>query len=176
MKVIGTWSTLDIAINNAGVAKAQPSTEVTEEDWDFIVDVDLKGVFLCAQAEGRVMLEQGSGSIINIASISASITNRPQVHVHYNAAKAGVVQLTRTLASEWAAKGVRVNSISPGHMLTPMTEHMEESGKQTWISNTPAGRNGNPDDLQGAAVLLASDAASFVNGHDLIIDGGYTLW
>ena len=87
--VIDAWSHLDIAINNAGVAKAQPSTEVTEEDWDFIVDVDLKGVFLCAQAEGRVMLERGSGSIINIASMSASITNRPQVHVHYNAANGG---------------------------------------------------------------------------------------
>lgn len=174
--VIDEWGRLDIGINNAGVAKAQPSTEVTEEDWDFIVDVDLKGVFLCAQAEGKVMLEQGSGSIINIASMSAQITNRPQVHVHYNAAKAGVVQMTRTLAVEWTARGVRVNSISPGHMKTPMTEHMDESGKRTWISNTPAGRNGDPSDLQGAAVYLASDAASFVTGHDLIIDGGYTLW
>lgn len=175
-EVTRDWGSLDIAINNAGVAKAQPSTEVTEADWDFIVDVDLKGVFLCAQAEGRAMLERGSGSIINIASMSASITNRPQVHVHYNAAKAGVVQLTRTLATEWAEKGVRVNSISPGHMQTPMTEHAGEATKQTWISNTPAGRNGTPSDLQGAAVYLASDAAGFVNGHDLIIDGGYTLW
>lgn len=174
--VVSEWGRLDIGVNNAGVAKAQPSVDVTEEDWDFIVDVDLKGVFLCAQAEGRVMLEAGSGSIINIASMSAQITNRPQVHVHYNAAKAGVVQMTRTLATEWTAQGVRVNSISPGHMKTPMTRFMDEAGKQTWISNTPAGRNGDPSDLQGAAVYLASDASCFVSGHDLIVDGGYTLW
>lgn len=122
------------------------------------------------------MLEQGSGSIINIASMSAQITNRPQVHVHYNAAKAGVVQMSRTLAVEWTAQGVRVNSISPGHMKTPMTEFMPDEGKQIWVSNTPAGRNGDPSDLQGAAVYLASDASSFVTGHDLVIDGGYTLW
>ena len=175
-EIVEEWGRLDIGINNAGVARAQPSTEVTEEDWDFIVDVDLKGVFLCAQAEGRVMLERGSGAIINIASMSAQITNRPQIHVHYNAAKAGVVQMTRTLAVEWSPKGVRVNSISPGHMNTPMTRFMDEAGKQMWISNTPAGRNGDPTDLQGAAVYLASDASSYVTGHDLVVDGGYTLW
>ncbi len=174
--VLESWGKLDIGVNNAGVAKAQPSIEVTEEDWDHIVDVDLKGVFLCAQAEGRAMLERGSGCIINVASMSAGITNRPQLHVHYNAAKAGVVQLTRTLAAEWSSRGVRVNAISPGHMLTPMTASMDEESKQTWISNTPAARNGTPADLQGAAVYLASDVSSFVTGHDLIIDGGYTLW
>lgn len=122
------------------------------------------------------MLKRGSGSIINIAPMAAQITDRPQVHVHYNAAKAGVVQMTRTLATEWTAQGVRVNSISPGHKRTPMTELMDEAGKQMWQSNTPAGRNGDPSDLQGAAVYLASDASSFVTDHDLVIDGGYTLW
>ena len=108
--------------------------------------------------------------------MSARIVNRPQIHAHYNAAKAGVVQLTRTLAVEWAARGVRVNSISPGHMLTPMTQHAGDEVRKTWISNTPMARNGDPRDLQGAAVYLASEASGFVTGHDLIVDGGYTLW
>ena len=174
--VVQAWGRLDIAVNNAGVSRVTPSTEIQEDEWDRIVGVDLKGVFLCAQAEGRAMLEGGSGSIINVASMSARIVNRPQIHAHYNAAKAGVVQLTRTLAVEWATRGVRVNSISPGHMLTPMTAFASDEAKQTWISNTPMARNGDPRDLQGAAVYLASEASSFVTGHDLIIDGGYTVW
>ena len=174
--VVQAWDRLDIAVNNAGVAEVTPSAEISEDEWDRVVGVDLKGVFLCAQAEGRAMLDAGSGSIINVASMSARIVNRPQVHAHYNAAKAGVVQLTRTLAVEWAPRGIRVNSISPGHMHTPMTAFASDEAKQTWISNTPLARNGDPTDLQGAAVYLASDASSFVTGHDLIVDGGYTLW
>jgi NAD(P)-dependent dehydrogenase (short-subunit alcohol dehydrogenase family) len=175
-QVLSNWGKLDIAVNSAGIARRSPSEAIEEAEWDAILNVNLKGVFLCAQAEGRVMLAQGRGSIINIASMSGRIVNRPQLHAHYNASKAGVVQLTRALAAEWAARGVRVNSISPGHTLTPMTAHASESDRATWISNTPMGRLGKPSDLQGAAVFLAADASSYITGHDLIVDGGYTLW
>jgi NAD(P)-dependent dehydrogenase (short-subunit alcohol dehydrogenase family) len=175
-EVTSAWGRLDIAVNSAGIARRTPSEEISEADWDMILGVNLKGVFLCCQAEARVMLSQGVGSIINIASMSGQIVNRPQQHAHYNASKAGVVQLTRTLAAEWASRGVRVNSISPGHTLTPMTAASSEFDRATWVSNTPMGRLGDPSDLQGAALYLACDASSYVTGHDLVVDGGYTLW
>jgi NAD(P)-dependent dehydrogenase (short-subunit alcohol dehydrogenase family) len=174
--VVSNWGHLDIAVNNAGIARTGQAESLEEADWDAVLDVNLKSVFLCCRAEAQVMLGQGSGSIINIASMSARIVNRPQQHAHYNSSKAAVVQLTRTCAAEWAARGVRVNSISPGHMLTPMTDAMSDEAKTTWISNTPMGRAGIPDDLQGAVVFLASAASQYVTGHDLVVDGGYTIW
>lgn len=174
--VVSAWGRLDIAVHSAGIARRNPSEEIEEAEWDAILDVNLKGVFLCSQAAGRVMLAQKRGSIINVASMSGQIVNRPQRHAHYNASKAGVVQLTRTLAAEWAPQGVRLNTISPGHTVTPMTAHASEEDRSTWIANTPMGRLGQPTDLQGAVVYLASDASSYVTGHDLVIDGGYTVW
>lgn len=122
------------------------------------------------------MLAQGAGSIINIASMSGQIVNRPQLHAHYNAAKAGVIQYTRSCAAEWAGRGVRVNTLSPGHTRTPMTAAAEPEMGPTWLSNTPMGRLGTPEDLQGATIYLASAASAYVTGHDLVVDGGYTLW
>ena len=122
------------------------------------------------------MLDQGSGSIINTASMSGSIVNRPQNQSNYNAAKAGAAHLARSCAAEWASRGVRVNCISPGHTITPMTAHSSEERKTIWASNTPMGRLGDPVDYQGAVVFLASDASAYVTGHNLIVDGGYTLW
>jgi NAD(P)-dependent dehydrogenase (short-subunit alcohol dehydrogenase family) len=174
-RIHAQWGRLDIAVNSAGIARRSPSEQIEEAEWDAILKVNLKGVFLCSQAEGRVMLAQGSGSIINVASMSGQIVNRPQQHAHYNASKAGVVQVTRTLAAEWASRGVRVNSISPGHTNTPMTAHASAVDRETWVSNTPMARLGEPSDLQGAVIYLASDASSYVTGHDLIVDGGYTL-
>lgn len=175
-QVTSRWNTLDIAVNNAGIAIRSPAESIADDDWDAVLNVNLKAVYLCNRAEGQVMLKQKSGSIINIVSMSAQIANRPQLHAHYNASKGGALQLTRSCAAEWANRGVRVNSISPGHMLTPMTENCTEEEKAQWISNTPMGRNGEPTDLQGAVVFLASDAASYITGHDLVVDGGYTLW
>ncbi len=174
--VTSTWGQFDIAVNSAGVAKRSPAEEMSEEDWDFVVDIDLKGIFLSTREEAKIMLKQGSGSIINIASMSGQIVNRPQLHAHYNAAKAGVIQYSRSCAAEWAARGVRVNTLSPGHTISPMTAGSLDEMSATWLSNTPMGRLGTPDDLQGATVFLASDASSYVTGHDLVVDGGYVLW
>jgi NAD(P)-dependent dehydrogenase (short-subunit alcohol dehydrogenase family) len=174
--VINAWGRLDVAVNSAGVAKRSPAEDMSEEDWDFVVDIDLKGIFLSTREEAKAMLKQGSGSIINIASMSGQIVNRPQQHAHYNAAKAGVIQYSRTCAAEWANRGVRVNTLSPGHTISPMTAGSMETMSATWLSNTPMGRLGKPEDLQGAVVYLASDASSYVTGHDLVVDGGYTLW
>ncbi len=175
--VLAKWGRLDIGVNNAGIAIRAPAEEMTEDGWDATLNVDLKGVFLCCQIEALAMLPLGRGSIVNTASMSAQIANRPQLHVAYNAAKAGVVQLTRTCAAEWAARGVRVNCLSPGHTLSPMTaRRLDEQDGEFWRSNTPMNRIGLPQDLQGGLIFLASSASSYVTGHDLVIDGGYTLW
>lgn len=174
--VTSTWGRLDVAVNSAGIANQSRAEDLSEDAWDAVVGVDLKGIYLSTRAEGRVMLAQGSGSIINVASMSGRIVNRPQLHAHYNAAKAGVIQYTRSCAAEWASRGVRVNSLSPGHTRSPMTaEAIPEMG-EVWLSNTPMGRLGTPEDLQGATLFLASAASAYVTGHDLVVDGGYTLW
>ena len=175
-EVTSAWGRLDIAVNSAGIANQSRAEDLSEDAWDAVVGVDLKGIYLSTREEGRVMLAQGSGSIINIASMSGQIVNRPQLHSHYNAAKAGVIQYTRSCAAEWASRGVRVNSLSPGHTRSPMTaEAIPEMG-EVWLSNTPMGRLGTPEDLQGATLFLASAASAYVTGHDLVVDGGYTLW
>ncbi len=176
-KVMTQWGHLDIGVNNAGVAIRAPAAEMTEDDWDVTLAVDLKGVFLCCQAEARAMFPMGVGSIVNTASMSGQIVNRPQLHVAYNAAKAGVVHMTRTCAAEWAARGIRVNCLSPGHTLSPMTAtRLDDEEGYLWRDNTPMNRLGLPQDLQGGLIFLASAASAYVTGHNLVIDGGYTLW
>lgn len=174
--VMEAWGRLDVAVNGAGIAIRSPAEDLEEAVWDAVVDVDLKGVYLCTRAEAQIMLQQESGSIVNIASMSGQIVNRPQLHAHYNAAKAGVIQFSRSCAAEWAARGVRVNTLSPGHTITPMTAGTMEEMQDTWIANTPMGRLGTPADLQGATLFLASAASAYVTGHDLVVDGGYILW
>ncbi len=175
-RVLDAWGQLDVAVNSAGVATRARAEELEEDDWDHVVGIDLKGIYLSTRAEGRAMLARGRGSIINIASMSGQIVNRPQLHSHYNAAKAGVIQYSRSCAAEWAARGVRVNCISPGHTVSPMTEEAIPVMGDEWVSNTPMGRVGTPEDLQGAVLYLASAASAYVTGHDLVVDGGYTLW
>ena len=171
------WGRVDIAVCNAGVAGNCAAEDLSLEGWNAIVGVNLTGVFFTAQACARVMLEQGSGSIVAIASMSGFIVNVPQKQSAYNISKAGVVMAVKSLASEWAERGVRVNAIAPGYMRTEMTARYFEDPALSaqWLSATPMNRPGEPDELGGAVVYLASDASSFMTGHTLVIDGGYTV-
>ena len=175
-EVIATFGKLDIAFCNAGICINAAAEEMTLEQWKKVIDINLTGVFITAQAAGKVMLAQGGGSIINTASMSAHIVNVPQFQCAYNASKAGVVQLTKSMAVEWAARNVRVNSISPGYIGTELVlnaPHLRELIGQ-WNAVSPVRRMGNPDELQAIAVYLAGDASPFTTGSDFVIDGGFT--
>ena len=180
-KIMERWGKLTIAVNNAGIGQWSAAETMTDELWDAVLGLNLRGVFLCCRAEGRLMLEAGYGKIINTASMSAHVVNWQQKQAHYNTSKAGVVQLTRSLAVEWATRGVRVNSISPGYTRTKLLEDRMKTpeGKQMvpqWVERTPMHRLGEVTDLQGAVVYLASEVSDFMTGNDMIIDGGYCAW
>lgn len=166
---------LDVLVNSAGVCIWAKGEEMAEEEWDTVLDINLKGTFLCCQAAARIMIPQQSGSIVNIASMSGHIANRPQTQCAYNASKAGVIHLSKSLAVEWAEHGLRVNSISPGYTLSELTKQFPQYF-DGWYPYIPFGRMAEPEELVGAVVYLASDAASYTTGHDLVIDGGYTVW
>jgi NAD(P)-dependent dehydrogenase (short-subunit alcohol dehydrogenase family) len=178
-QVIEKFGKIDILVNNAGIALNVPSESATIEQWNTILGVNLFGVIWCCAAVGRHMLERKAGVIVNIASMSGSIVNKPQPQAGYNIAKAGVIMLTKSLAAEWANRGVRVNSVSPGYILTEMLnkglKEFPEWGK-VWYEMTPQGHLGAPKDVAHAVWYLASDASAYATGTDLIIDGGYTLW
>lgn len=165
---------LDFAFNNAGVLKIAKPEELSEQDWHAELDVDLSGVFLCCQAAGRYMIAHGGGKIVNTASISGMIVNSG---LTYSVAKAGVIQLTRVLALRWARHKVYVNCFSPGYIRTGMTApHLTRPEvEQEMLRQTPLRRLGEPRDLVGAALFLASPASDFVTGHNLVVDGGVTL-
>ena len=168
---------IDILVNNAGIAANEPAEEMEYETWQRTLDVNLSGVFLCAKHVGRRMLDRGEGRIINIASMSAYNVNVPQPQVGYNASKAGVLMVTKSMAVEWADRGVRVNAIAPGYMRTELVEGVLEADpemERTWLDNTPMGRLGRPEDLQGIVVFLASEASPYMTGEIVRVDGGYT--
>jgi len=169
------WQRVDICVCNAGVARNAPAEEMTLEAWNAVISVNLTGVFFSAQACARAMIEQRAGSIVMIASMSGLIVNVPQQQAAYNISKAGVIMATKSLAVEWARYGIRVNAIAPGYMKTAMTAAYladpQLGGK--WMELTPMKRPGEPHELGGAVVYLASDASSFVTGHTLVVDGGY---
>lgn len=168
---------LDAALNCAGVNHSAHAEEMEPGDFRRVVDINLTGVYLSCRAEARRMLDRGGGSIVNIASMSATIANRGLWQAHYNASKAGVKHLTTTLALEWASRGVRVNALSPGYIETPLIAGPEWAEKKAGFAHdTPMGRLGTPDDLVGPVVFLLSDAARFVTGADLLADGGFTGW
>ncbi len=168
---------MTVAVNSAGIANARPAEELPLEQFQHLMDVNLQGVFLSIQAEGRVMLPRRRGSIISIASMSGSIVNRGLTQVHYNASKAGVMHLSKSFAMEWADRGIRVNTISPGYTLTPMNLRPEVAEQvKRFAADTPMQRMATPDEMAGPAIFLASQAASFVTGVDLVVDGGFVCW
>ena len=168
---------LTLAVNAAGIANANPAEEMAESQFQTLMDINLKGVFLSCQAEVRAMLKNGRGSIVNIASMSGVIVNRGLSQCHYNASKAAVIHMSKSLAMEWVERGVRVNSISPGYTATPMNTRPEMVHQtKLFEEQTPMGRMANVDEMVGPAVFLLSDAASFVTGVDLLVDGGFCCW
>lgn len=174
--VLAAFGRIDAAFCNAGICMNVPAEEMTLEQWKKVIDINLNGTFLTARAAGKVMIRQGGGSIINTASMSGHIVNVPQPQCSYNASKAGVIQLTKSLAVEWALKNVRVNSISPGYIGTELTLNSPTLKPliEKWNEMAPLKRMGRPDELQGIAVYLAGDASSFATGSDFVIDGAFT--
>jgi NAD(P)-dependent dehydrogenase (short-subunit alcohol dehydrogenase family) len=178
-EVLQKFGKIDILFNNAGTWRGDNAEKVTTEDWREVIDVNLTGPFIVSREVGVVMLKQGKGSIVNIASMSGMIVNTPQNQCAYNASKGGLIMLTKSMAAEWALRGVRVNAICPGYMRTEMSEdryQKKDPAIERWFSMTPMGRSGTTDELMGIAVYLASDASSFVTGATYLVDGGYTVW
>lgn len=172
-ETVSHFGTIDILVNNAGIIRRSPAAEQSEEDWMAVLNVNLSSVFRLTQHAGRHMLARGSGKIINIASV-LSFQGGILVPA-YAAAKGGVAQLTRAFANEWASKGVNVNAIAPGYMTTDNTEALQKNPQRSRqiLERIPAGHWGDPEDLAGAAVFLASAASDYVNGHLLVVDGGW---
>ena len=170
--------TVDIVHNNAGIAYCVKCEDMSFDEWKKVTSIDLDAVFLVARAAGRIMIENGSGgSIINTSSMSGTIVNYPQEQVAYNAAKAGVIHLTKSLACEWAKYGIRVNCISPGYVCTDMTPATTNMAwQQIWFDMCPTKRMGTAEEMAGGVLYLASPAASYTTGCNLAIDGGYTCY
>lgn len=175
-ETVGRFGRADVLVNNAGACIHRPALEVTDEEWREVMGVNLDGLWIASQVFGRHMIDQGGGSIVNVGSMSASIVNRPQWQPAYNASKAAVHHLTRSLAAEWAPSNVRVNAIAPGYMHTDMSPIDDPAFHRFWIEDAPQQRAGEPDELGPAMVFLASDASSFMTGSVLTIDGGYSVF
>jgi NAD(P)-dependent dehydrogenase (short-subunit alcohol dehydrogenase family) len=167
---------VDILVNNAGLAIHRPALEVPHEEWRAVFDVNVEGVWNCSRVVGEQMVARRRGVIVNIGSISAMIVNRPQMQPAYNASKAAVHSLTRSLAAEWAPFGVRVNTLAPGYVKTEMAPVDRPEFRRHWIDDVPMQRYATPEEIAPSVVYLASDASSFMTGAAVVVDGGYTLF
>jgi NAD(P)-dependent dehydrogenase (short-subunit alcohol dehydrogenase family) len=174
-EIVSALGGVDILVNNAGTCVHAPALEVTDDDWSEVVTTNLTGVWNCCQAFGRHMAGHGGGTIVNVGSMSGLIVNRPQWQPAYNASKAAVHHLTRSLAAEWAPLNIRVNAVAPGYVKTEMAPVDEPQFKARWIDDAPMQRYAVPEEIAPTVVFLASDASSFMTGSVVVIDGGYTL-
>jgi NAD(P)-dependent dehydrogenase (short-subunit alcohol dehydrogenase family) len=174
--VEGALGPIDVLVNNAGIGFHGEALTVSDEDWTRLFAVNLEAVWKASQAVAAEMAKRGSGSIINIGSISGLIVNRPQWHSPYGISKAAVHHLTKSLAAEWATKGIRVNAIAPGYVVTEIASDEYENYRHYWRDEVPMQRYASPDEIAPTALLLASDAGAFITGSVLVVDGGYTLW
>lgn len=172
-KTIQKFKRIDILVNNAGVVLMKPFVEMTEKDWDFVLDINLKGVFLCTNAVVKQMIKQKSGKIISIASIAGEV-GFMNISA-YCASKAGIINLTRELALELAPFNINVNAVAPGVIATKMTEDLlkDKKTREILLANTPLGRVGQPEEIGKVVVFLASDDSNFITGHTLVVDGGW---
>jgi NAD(P)-dependent dehydrogenase (short-subunit alcohol dehydrogenase family) len=176
--VVEKYGKVDILVCNAGIAFNSPGEDMSDAEWLKVIDINLNGVFWCCRAFGRHMLSAGKGSIINIGSMSGVISNKPQPQSHYNASKAGVHLLTKSLAGEWAPRGVRVNAVAPTYIETAMTRKGMDNPEwfAQWLEMTPMHRVGQPPEIASVVLFLASEASSLMTGSIVLVDGGYTCW
>jgi NAD(P)-dependent dehydrogenase (short-subunit alcohol dehydrogenase family) len=175
-EITSTYGRVDVLINNAGICIHRPALEVTQDEWNDVININVTGVWNGCQVFGRHMIDAGGGTIVNIGSISGQIVNRPQWQPAYNTSKAAVHQLTKSLAAEWAPLGVRVNAVAPGYVKTEMTPIDRPEFKRHWIDDTPQLRAATPEEIAPSVLFLASPAAGFMTGSILVIDGGYTVF